>query len=544
MEELGSLWNYQEDFDELKLKLQYTTIELESVKMETNEQIRKYREEVKYLLNLLKLAYQERDEARDQLQKLLNKLMPSSPSELQQTILPYPQPESPLLLAAKANSSITESNSLSDTYNNQQSHGSTPVDSFFDSVTSPDFSSINMADSGGMGFVNVNQPLVQDYNNNGSVPSGLVSSMVTKVVVDPADTVIDSLAKAKTLPQKGKLLQAVMEAGPLLQTLLVAGSLPEWRNPPPLQAFKIPPVSIKVCDSKSANQKPAANPNRTIAQKRLNPPSCPETSRQMCSAAMLNFANSASALGLSNAQLLSAGAGFNTQITAGKRQSVYEMSKNKAKPEKFVDITDHSMPSGPSPAPASTSPSPAKPWDPLVFAVVAILCLIFLVFSYCGVLKRLCCKFTAAVLSRNRVQRRLPDDTNIDNNDNNNNNPSSQNQSNALESSVIYSLPISQFKKGNREEPPWMSNTDCAVCLAEFEEGEWLRHLPNCTHGFHISCVDTWFQSHSSCPLCRSSVSDVITRPECSVSVFTVLETLRREDFLPRQGSTLPNATL
>lgn len=309
MEELGSLWNYQENFDALKLKLQYTTIELESVKMEANEQIKKYKEEVKHLLNLLKLAYQERDDARDQLQKLLDKLMPSSPTELQ-PILPQPQSESLLMVAAKANSSITESNSLS--------HGSSPVDSFFDAVTSPDFSSINMAESGSMGFVN--QPFVQEYNGSVSVSTGLVSSGVTKD--DPAATVIDDLAKGKTLPQKGKLLQAVMEAGPLLQTILVAGSLPQWRNPPPLQTFKIPPVSIKGCDSKTADQKPAANPNRTIVQKRLNSP-YPEMScspRQVCSAAMLNFASSVSASGMSSSQLFGAGAGVYTQITAGKRQ--------------------------------------------------------------------------------------------------------------------------------------------------------------------------------------------------------------------------------
>ncbi|XVE59203.1 hypothetical protein DITRI_Ditri05aG0026800 [Diplodiscus trichospermus] len=297
MEELWSLWNYQEDFDELKLKLQCTTVELESFKMEANEQIRKYKEEIKHLLNLLKLAYQERDESRDQLQKLLNKLMPCSPTEIQ-PIFHHPQPESPILIAAaKANSSITESNSLSDTYNHQ-SHGSSPVDSFFDAVTSPDFSSINMAaDSGNMGLV--------DQNYNGSVSTGVVK-------MDPATTVIDNLAKGKTLPQKGKLLQAVMEAGPLLRTLLVSGPLPQWRNPPPLQTFKIPPVSIKGCDSKSANQKPAANPNRTSVQKRLNSSSYPEMSRgspQMCYAAMLNFAGSPYA------------SGFNNQIiTAGKRQ--------------------------------------------------------------------------------------------------------------------------------------------------------------------------------------------------------------------------------
>jgi hypothetical protein len=36
-----------------------------------------------------------------------------------------------------------------------------------------------------------------------------------------------------SLPEKGKLMQAVMDAGPLLQTLLMASSpqLPQWRHP-------------------------------------------------------------------------------------------------------------------------------------------------------------------------------------------------------------------------------------------------------------------------------------------------------------------------
>ncbi|KAH9545952.1 hypothetical protein CY35_12G072000 [Sphagnum magellanicum] len=39
-----------------------------------------------------------------------------------------------------------------------------------------------------------------------------------------------------SLPEKGKLMQAVMDAGPLLQTLLMASSpqLPQWRHPPKL----------------------------------------------------------------------------------------------------------------------------------------------------------------------------------------------------------------------------------------------------------------------------------------------------------------------
>ncbi|KDP44187.1 hypothetical protein JCGZ_05654 [Jatropha curcas] len=281
MEELGSLWSY-ESVDELRQKLLCTTIELEAFKGEANEEIRKHKEDKKHLIDLLKMAYKERDEAKDQLQKLINKLLPSNSTDINQIIL-QPQPGSPLVIPMKANSSITESNSLSDTYN---------------AVTSPDLSSMNMADSGHIDFVN--KAYVQEYNT-------FVSPIVPKI--DPADAAIDSLVNGKNLPQKGKLLQAVTEAGPLLQNLIVAGPLPRWRNPPPLQTFRIPPVSIKGCEKAVANANSAA-------QKPLNSISYPDMCRgssQMCSASVLNFATGgASSSGLDS--------GYGWPLNSAKRQ--------------------------------------------------------------------------------------------------------------------------------------------------------------------------------------------------------------------------------
>ncbi|XP_050229054.1 uncharacterized protein LOC126678195 [Mercurialis annua] len=274
MEELGYLWSYQEGIDEMKQKLLYTTIELETLKVEATEEMRKHKEDVKQLIDLLKNAYKERDEAKDQLQKLLNKLLPES-----SPILPPPQSESPPVFPMKANSSITESNSSSATYNHHS------VDSMFDGVASPDFSSINMADS--------SKTYVQESYNL-------------------ADAAIDNLVKGKLLPEKGKLLQAVTEAGPLLQTLLVAGPLPRWRNPPPLQTFRIPPVSIKSCENAKMS---------TTNKRSLNSASYSEMYRgssQMCSAAVFNFSNGASGSGLGNGWSLNSG-GIN-QVPAGKRQ--------------------------------------------------------------------------------------------------------------------------------------------------------------------------------------------------------------------------------
>ncbi|KAF5737289.1 zinc finger family protein [Tripterygium wilfordii] len=48
--------------------------------------------------------------------------------------------------------------------------------------------------------------------------------------------------------------------------------------------------------------------------------------------------------------------------------------------------------------------------------------------------------------------------------------------------------------------------TECAICLGEFVDGEKVRVLPKCNHGFHVRCIDRWLVSHSSCPNCRHSL--------------------------------------
>ncbi|XP_020215859.1 RING-H2 finger protein ATL78 [Cajanus cajan] len=46
-------------------------------------------------------------------------------------------------------------------------------------------------------------------------------------------------------------------------------------------------------------------------------------------------------------------------------------------------------------------------------------------------------------------------------------------------------------------------DTECVICLSEFTNGEKVRILPKCNHGFHVRCIDKWLSSHSSCPKCR-----------------------------------------
>ncbi|GFY97262.1 RING/U-box superfamily protein [Actinidia rufa] len=71
-----------------------------------------------------------------------------------------------------------------------------------------------------------------------------------------------------------------------------------------------------------------------------------------------------------------------------------------------------------------------------------------------------------------------------------------------LDPSVLKSLPELMFNPKDLED-----GLECAVCLSELAAGEKVRLLPKCNHGFHVDCIDMWFQSHSTCPICRNPVS-------------------------------------
>lgn len=71
-----------------------------------------------------------------------------------------------------------------------------------------------------------------------------------------------------------------------------------------------------------------------------------------------------------------------------------------------------------------------------------------------------------------------------------------------VDRTVIDLLPVFRFGVLQGEK----DGLECAVCLNRFEPAEVLRLLPKCKHAFHVECVDTWLDSHSTCPLCRYRV--------------------------------------
>ncbi|KAK4718289.1 hypothetical protein R3W88_016627 [Solanum pinnatisectum] len=70
-----------------------------------------------------------------------------------------------------------------------------------------------------------------------------------------------------------------------------------------------------------------------------------------------------------------------------------------------------------------------------------------------------------------------------------------------LKKSTLRQLPLSVYGSGVN-----IPATDCPICLGEFVDGEKVRVLPKCHHGFHVKCIDIWLALHSSCPTCRQSL--------------------------------------
>lgn len=238
--------------EQLGHKLLLTSLELERLKAEANEKSRKNKE----LIHLLKFAIIERDEAKDQLQNLLsNKAMSvTTIAEKDFPAIPHFLGNSPLVKPGNVNSSVTELKSLSETHN-CHSHGSSSVD-----------------------------------------------SLSVAVKFDRYSLVIDNLSRGKSFPQQGKFLQAVLEAGPLLQTLFVSGPLPRWQNPPQLQPFEIPTASNKGHDTEIFAQRPLENVgqfgSRSLNLQPYAQMSC--GSSQVLSTPLLNFTNVASELNANN----------------------------------------------------------------------------------------------------------------------------------------------------------------------------------------------------------------------------------------------------
>lgn len=124
----------------------------------------------------------------------------------------------------------------------------------------------------------------------------------------------------------------------------------------------------------------------------------------------------------------------------------------------------------------------------VLYPLFAILNVVLILLLYCYISRKLCKK-----------SQQL-NETNTTATSSASTSPSSSLRHARLKPDVFLSLPVFVYSMANE------GKLECSVCLTEFKEGDKGRLLPRCSHRFHADCVDMWFQSHSTCPICRSAI--------------------------------------
>ncbi|TKY67511.1 RING-H2 finger protein ATL65 [Spatholobus suberectus] len=167
------------------------------------------------------------------------------------------------------------------------------------------------------------------------------------------------------------------------------------------------------------------------------------------------------------------------------------------------------------------STSPAVDFSPPLIAMVVVVAAAFLVVTYSRLIARHLSPLIHRLLRRFRRRRFLPSsvgdleslpyESPLDG-------PHVFSPY-GLDETVIKTIPFSLYtaKYDTRFEE---SRNDCAVCLLEFEDEDYVRTLPVCSHTFHLDCIDAWLRSHANCPLCRAGVL-------CADSPFTPMMAAR-----------------
>lgn len=88
----------------------------------------------------------------------------------------------------------------------------------------------------------------------------------------------------------------------------------------------------------------------------------------------------------------------------------------------------------------------------------------------------------------------------------------------------LKSLPVAVYKT-EASKLPWLASsamkektTQCAICLSNFKDGEKMRVLPQCSHEFHVACIDAWLCNHPNCPTCRQELTNQAAASRCDYS--------------------------
>ncbi|KAH0775990.1 hypothetical protein KY290_007401 [Solanum tuberosum] len=119
-----------------------------------------------------------------------------------------------------------------------------------------------------------------------------------------------------------------------------------------------------------------------------------------------------------------------------------------------------------------------------------------------------------------------------------NNNPSSTKLANrGIEKKALKTFPVITY--ATELKHPRL-DSECVICLLEFQIGEKIKVLPKCNHGFHVRCIDKWLNSHSSCPTCRHCLIETCQKID-PISLAPIQEVIIRIEPLQREDALSNN---
>ena len=54
--------------------------------------------------------------------------------------------------------------------------------------------------------------------------------------------------------------------------------------------------------------------------------------------------------------------------------------------------------------------------------------------------------------------------------------------------------------------------TECAICLEEFQRNDIIKEFYKCKHIFHKECLKNWLKRSNECPLCKHDLTEDINK--------------------------------
>ncbi|KAH7577849.1 hypothetical protein ACOSP7_001087 [Xanthoceras sorbifolium] len=94
---------------------------------------------------------------------------------------------------------------------------------------------------------------------------------------------------------------------------------------------------------------------------------------------------------------------------------------------------------------------------------------------------------------------------------------------NGLEAGLVAAIPTMKF---NYEAFSSVEDTQCSICLGEYQEKEILRIMPKCGHNFHLSCIDIWLRKQSTCPVCRLPLQDTLEKKHTRLATVSTVQSV------------------